>query len=251
MEDKNYAILVSNAGVIVVHKGIRILIDGLYKDLGGNFTQLPDWAWKTMQQGKGELGNVDYLLFTHSHFDHYYAPYVDTYLENNQVQGILFPPVDDTKGLAEQAEQYKHLAISLDTKGEAIIGDDVKMKVFTTRHVDKKYHHVPTQCIRLEVAGKKLVFLSDADFSAEAFAECKEFQADIAFVTPIFYNNASGREILRKMMGVKTIVVYHLPSPEDDRFMYYKMAFQDVKRFALPEQEETLIWNETGNRIVF
>ncbi len=251
MEEKNYAILVSNAGVIVVHKRIRILIDGLYKDLGGNFSQLPDWAWKTMQQGKGELGNVEYLLFSHSHFDHYYAPYVDTYLENNQVKGILFPPVDDTKGLEEQVKTYAHKAISLDANGETIIADDVKLRVFTTRHVDKKYYDVQNQCIQLEVDGKRLTFLSDVDYYEEEFAKLEDFTTDVAFVTPVFYNNPKGRRILRDVLHAKTIVIYHLPSEEDDRFMFCKMAFQDVKRYSLPEQEETLIWTETGNRIEF
>ncbi|WP_317854136.1 MBL fold metallo-hydrolase [Chakrabartyella piscis] len=250
MEDKNFAILLSNAGIIVVHNGIRILIDGLYKDLGGNFSQLPDWAWNTMQQGKGELGNIDYLLFTHSHYDHYYAPYVNQYLEKNQVKGVLFPPVDDTKGLEEQVQMYEDKKITLDAAGCATLESDITLRIMTTRHVDERFHHVPNQCISLEIGGQKLAFLADADCYESDFQAAKDFVADIVFVTPIFYNNAVGRRILREQIHAKTIVMYHLPSPEDDRFMYHKMAVQGAKRHALPD-EETLIWNESGQRIAF
>ena len=249
MEQKSYAVLVSNAGVVVVHKGVRILLDGLYKDLGKNFTDLPEWAWKLMKKGKGELANVDYLLFSHSHYDHYYSPYFNEYMAANEVKGICFPPIDETTGLPEAVAEYTDKVIHLDKNNEAILDQGIELKVFTTRHVDKQYYDVPNQCFRLNLSGIKLAFLSDVDYYEEAFAE-EDFTADIAFVTPIFYNHPKGRRILRDIMKVKETIIYHLPSPEDDRFMYFKMAQRDVEKYV-QEGEKVLIWNESGQNISF
>lgn len=250
MEQKSYAVLVSNAGVIVFHKGVRILLDGLYKDLGKNFTDLPEWAWNLMKRGKGELSNVDYLLFSHSHYDHYYSPYFMEYMAANKVKGICFPPIDDTMGLAAAEGEFADRIIKLDKKNEAILEQGIKLKVFTTRHVDKKYYHVPNQCFRLDFHGVKLAFLSDVDYYEEAFAKEIDFTADIAFVTPIFYNHPKGRKILHDIMKVKKVIIYHLPSPEDDRFMYFKMAQRDVEKYG-QDGEDIIIWNQSGQNISF
>jgi len=248
MGQKSYAILVSNTAVLVVHKGVRILLDGLYKDLGKNFTDLPEWAWKQMKQGKGELANVDYLLFSHSHYDHYYSPYFFEYMEKNEIKGLFLPPVDDTSGLAEAEAEYASKLLRLDENFEVVLDDEVTMKNFTVRHIDKQFYDIPNQCIRLDVAGTKLTFFSDADYHEEAFLEAKDFQCDIAFVTPIFYNSSKGRRILRDILGVRKVVIYHLPSPDDDRFLYYKMAERDAQKYAQPD-EEVIVWNETGQAI--
>ena len=250
MDQKSYAVLVANAGVIVFHKGVRILLDGLYKDLGENFTDLPKWAWDLMKKGKGELANVDYLLFSHSHYDHYYSPYFMEYMAANTVKGICFPPVDDTMGLAAAEAEFADKTIHLDENNEAVLEQGIRLKVFTTRHVDKKFYHVPNQCFRLDLDGTKLAFLSDVDYFEEDFDKETEFTADVVFVTPIFYNHPKGRKILRENLQAKKIIIYHLPSPEDDRFMYFKMAQRDAERYA-QEGEEVIIWNESGQNISF
>lgn len=250
MDQKSYAVLVSNAGVVVFHKGIKILLDGLYKDLGENFTDLPKWAWDLMKKGKGELANVTYLLFSHSHYDHYYSPYFNEYMAANEVKGICFPPLDNTTGLAEAEKKFATKCIMLDQNNEAILEQGIKLKVFTTRHIDKQFYHVKNQCFRLDLDGVKLAFLSDVDYYEEDFAKEKDFVADIAFVTPIFYNHPKGRKILREVMQVKEIIIYHLPSLEDDRFMYYKMAQRDVEKNA-QEDEKVCIWNKSGQNISF
>lgn len=250
MEQKSYAVLVSNAGVVVVHQGVRILLDGLYKDLGKNFTDLPAWAWKQMKKGQGELGNIEYLLFSHSHYDHYYSPYFNEYMAANEVKGICFPPIDETTGLAAAEAEFADKIIAFDKNEEAVLEQGIKVKKFTLRHVDKQFYAIPNQCFRLDLDGVKLAFLSDADYDEAAFAQEKDFTADIAFVTPIFYNHPKGRRILHDVMKVKKIVIYHLPSPEDDRFMYFKMAQRDVEKYA-QDGETVLIWNESGQNISF
>lgn len=250
MEKKSYAVLVSNAGVLVVHKGVRILLDGLYKDLGKNFTDLPEWAWKLMKKGKGELANVDYLLFSHSHYDHYYSPYFSEYMAVNDVKGICFPLIDSTPGLAVAEAEFANKRIQFDINNEAVLDQGIKLKIFTTRHVDKQYYHIPNQCFRLDLEGMKLAFLSDVDYYEEDFTKEKDFTADIAFVTPIFYNHPKGRKILREHIKAKETIIYHLPSPEDDRFMYFKMAQRDVEKYA-QQGEKVLIWNESGQNISF
>lgn len=250
MKEKGYAILVSNAAVVVAYKGIRILLDGLYKDLGNNFTELPDWEWKLMQQGKGDLANVDYLLFSHSHYDHYYSPYFFEYLKANEVKGFCMPPVDETPGLREALELTQDKQIQFNQNNDAQLEQGIVLKHFDVRHVDAQFYGITNQCFLLTIGDTRLAFLSDGDYHEEAFEKAKDLKVDIVFVTPIFYNNAKGRKIIRDVLEAKTIVIYHLPSIEDDRFMYYKMAERDAQKYA-QEDETVLVWNKSGQYITF
>ena len=83
MEKRGWIVYISNAAILLQYRGVKVLIDGLYRDTSGYFSQLPDAVWESMQQGMGEISNVDYLMFTHSHADHFYEPYVSKYLQKN------------------------------------------------------------------------------------------------------------------------------------------------------------------------
>ncbi|MFI3175266.1 MAG: hypothetical protein R3Y53_08760 [Bacillota bacterium] len=248
--DKNQILLVANAGVVLVHNQTRLLIDGIYNDLGQNFTQLPKWAWNTMKAGKGELGNVDYLLFTHSHYDHYYSPYFFEYMEHNTVKGLVLPDLDDTNGLDEAWKLYgdKHIEIPENTKVE--LEEGLFVSRFVVRHVGEQFHHLPVACFIVEMDGVKSLFISDGDYHIADYEKVAELECDYAFVTSVFFNHKNGRELLWNHIKAKEIVVYHLPSPEDDKFSYCKMAQRDIKKHTKDNAKATL-WNETGQRITW
>ncbi len=245
------ASLVGNAGVLVSYDGVRFLIDGIYCDLNRNFSDIPKKTWEKMREGKGELANIDYLLFTHWHYDHFYGPYFMEYMAHNRVKGVLFPPNEvGAKGLEEPLAVYGEKALEFDRKAEFHPAKNMTVKRLALRHVDKAFYHVTNQCVQLDLGGKRLMFLSDADYLVQAYRQGGDVRTDIAFVTPVFYNHPKGREILRSVLGARTIVICHIPFPEDDRFNYYRMSCRDVERFR-QEDETVIVWNKAGQSVSF
>ena len=249
MKTEGRVILLSNAGVVLYYQGTRIIIDGLYKDLRDYFTDLPAGVWQLMKGGKGDLADAEYVFFTHSHFDHYYSPYFFDYMKNNKVKALILPPLDDTKGLKDAYEQYGRLNLPYEENETITLENDIKLTVIRIRHVDKLYHFMPVLCFLFEVANTKLLITSDADFDKDSFQSLVGIAIDYVFVTPVFYNNKLGREILYDYLKVKKIIVYHLPNIEDDKYMYYKMVTRDVEKYA--KGDEVIIWNRFGQYISF
>ena len=249
METEGRVILLGNAGVVLYYRGTRIIIDGLYKDLRDYFTDLPTGVWQLMKDGKGDLANAEYVFFTHSHFDHYYSPYFFDYMKNNTVKALILPPLDGTKGLKEAYAEYGNLNLSLQAGQVITLEHDIKLKVIKIRHVDKLYHSLPVLCFLFTVAGTKILFLSDADFDLASYRTLVEEKIDYLFVTPVFYNNVLGRQIIYDYLKVKKIIVYHLPNLEDDKYMYYKMVTRDVEKYA--KGDEVIIWNRFGQYVSF
>lgn len=242
MEKRGWLVYLSNAAILLQYEGTKVLIDGLYRDNSGYFSQLPIAVWDGMQKGIGELAHMDYLLFTHSHADHFYEPYVLQYLQKNKVKGYALPCSPDAL--------HGCRAISFDGERKAVLAEDITCRYLDIRHLDSRFYDVMNRCYLLEVRGKKILFLGDADYQLEGFKELAEEEIDIVFVTPVFYNHPFGRKILQEILHVRKIILYHLPFPQEDTMQMEKMARRDIMRYT-KENQPVVIWNKTGQSLVF
>lgn len=242
MKKRGLAVCISNAAVFLRYGETTLLIDGIYRDLDGNFSNLPERVWEEMRRGEGELSNIDYLFFTHQHQDHFYLPYLREYLAHNRIKGLCLPPQERAEGLSP--------LLSFDAEGKLELSEDITVRFLDVRHLDRHFAAVVNRCFWLKMGEKHLLFLGDGDYQEEVFAEMCPLPVDMAFVTPIFYNHPKGRRILREILGVKKIIVYHFPFPEEDTLHYTKMTSRDMEKYA--GQDETItIWNKTGQAIFF
>ena len=242
MEKRGWIVYISNAAVLLQYDGVKLLIDGLYRDNSGYFSQLPNAVWEGMQQGVGELAHIDYLLFTHSHADHYYEPYILQYLRKNKVKGYVLPcSTDSMCGCG---------AISFDAEKKAELEKGIVCRYLDIQHLDSHIYNVTNRCYLLKIRGKNILFLGDADYRMERFLELAEEEIDIVFVTPIFYNHPSGRKILQEVLHIRRIIVYHLPFPDEDVMQMEKMTRRDIMRYT-KEEQSVVIWNRTGQSLVF
>ncbi len=246
MKADSRIVLLGNAGLAIISRGTKIIVDGLYKDLKDYFTDLPPAVWDLMRRGQGDLANVDYLFFTHDHFDHYYGPYVKEYLGANRVQKILLPPLSATiEGPSKKELRGAEELPSRD--GRIALAPGLSVRILTVRHVDKLYHNVAVQCLLFDLQGVKVLITSDADYLEEAYLQIKEEKIAYAFVTPVFYNHPEGRRILTEALQVEKIVIYHLPDGRDDKFGYYQMVQHDVEKYG--KENDVLVWRHFGQYI--
>jgi len=248
MEKKGLAVSISNAAVFLRYGETTLLIDGLYRDNSGWFSAIPDKVLKEMLQGQGELRNIKYLLFTHSHADHFYAPYLIEYLEHNQVTGLCLPPVEQSSVLLKG--KAKEVVLPFDELGRSRLTEGISIEYLEMRHLDPKFYHVVNRCFLIQAGEKELLFLGDADYRQEAFLPLAGRRIDIVFVTPVFFNHEKGKRILREIIQPRKIVVYHLPFSEDDRMQFGKMARRDAERYGETGQQIS-IWDRFGQSFLF
>ena len=247
MEKKGLAVYISNAAVFLQYGETKILVDGLYRDQSGCFSDIPAKILEPMLRGKGELRDIEYLLFTHSHSDHFYAPYVERYLEHNQIKGLCLPPAWQSPTFMKEGAENAN--IQFDEFGKAALTDEISLEYFDVRHLDQKFRHIVNRCFLIRAGKTTILFLGDGDYQENAFLPMAEKSVDIVFVTPVFYNHEKGRRILREIIQPKQIVLYHLPFPENDRMRFGKMAKRDVEKYG--EGQSISIWNKTGQAFLF
>ncbi len=73
---------VGNAGFLVTIGGKKVLIDAIFAGFPGDY-QLPKDVRESLVNARPPFDNVDLILITHYHDDHFNAPMVRQYLKNN------------------------------------------------------------------------------------------------------------------------------------------------------------------------
>jgi len=215
--------LIANAGVLLEFRGKRYLVDGIHTNHDLEFDGVPETLLERMLSGGGELADLDYLLFTHDHPDHFSPAMTQTYLQNNLVQGIVLPSSGSRK--LEKLRQYTEDAgircispVLRDGQSETFQLGDARLTISGMRHMGAQFQDVQSCTLLLDFGGRTLLFTGDSDYNAGCFAQALGGTGiDVLFVNPLFYLSTQGRGIIDSQLRPAHVVVYHLPHAEKDR----------------------------------
>ena len=223
--------LIANAGVLVEHKGLRYLIDGIHTNDFLEFNGVPQNVLGEMLCGFGPLADIDYLLFTHEHIDHFMAGLTQTYVQNNRVQGMVVPA--EGGGRLAALKEYADFtgveciapAIADGESFRTTLGN-AQIVVAAMRHTGAQFQDVQSCSFLLDFEGKSLLFTGDSDCVPAWFETALAgTHTDVMFVNPLFYLNPNGQEIIRRL-APSTVVVYHLAEVKDGVVSPFQRAVQ-------------------------
>jgi len=243
--------LIANAGVVAEYNGIRFLIDGLQGETDTAFSKIPEDILKDMLAGKGKLSNIDYILFSHEHPDHFAPRYVCEYLKNNEVRAVFLPGKRSgdinvlTENLKENTKNCQ--LIELQEKGAARykLRDDIFITAFAAVHMGPQFADIVNYCYLLTLGTKSILFTADADYKEENFTNALAgVCVDAVFVNPLFFNNPAGRRIIEKTIKPGKVIIYHIPFEEDNTFLLRKMVLRDIGRFKNDVYETNALLDE-------
>lgn len=252
MQEKVKVTFLVNAAILLEFRGIKLLIDGIYDENGHCFSNLSTEQWESLKTGQGEFSNIDYLLFTHEHGDHFSAKRVAEYLEYQQPKAIFMSAHGSAalERLKKQVEQKGIPCVLLDAalcrKAVFRPEKDIRIKALQTRHLDRIYWDMPHFCYLIECGEKKLLFTGDVDFTQERFPDLKGVLLDAVFVNPLMSHSKEGKRLLSDgTLQAKMKIVYHIPFAGEDKMMIRRVAEQEMQRRE-GTQGDTVFFMEAG-----
>lgn len=212
-----------NAGLYLWNGRSGLLIDVLHGGKGVGFSDTSGRYVCMMQRREAFFGQTNDLLFTHTHEDHYDEGLVKEFLELNPGSLVYGPGLDKSNIRPAFLEQG--------------IGRfsfrDYTISAYTTRHDGKAFAGCPHDSYLLEAGGELLWIGGDAALDASLAEKvkrsCKGRKLTHAFAMVYQIESRQGIEFLKEL-SPKKICLYHLPYREDDRFHYYRMAEQALKK---------------------
>lgn len=238
LENEIKAILIANAGILIQYQNTRILIDGIHFDKRHYFSPMSEKALNEFLSGKGQFANIDFLLFTHHHVDHFSPKYTMEYLKNNMVRTVFMPKKGDGKCtelknfMAARNINARLLDMPFKKRYTYLIGNNIGITVFNTVHMGEQFKDVENYCYILTIENKNILFTADAEYNAEYYEQSlKNIPIHTVFVNPLYLNNVQGRSVITQTIKPHQTIIYHIPFQQDDRLEFRKMVKKDIDKY--------------------
>lgn len=208
---------IANEGVLISVNNSKVLIDALFDNPNPEYEAPPKDMQENMVSGQAPFNNVELVLVTHNHPDHFSPSLAARFMESNP--NAVFMAADDTvSALKEHIKEWKRVQdriISLDLKPGEITERTVKeieIKTFRTLHSgDRESPHNLMYLIKLN--GRTIFHEGDSDGKLATFKELglDEEKIDLALVHFWFPLHPEGARILQEVLQPEHTGLIHLP----------------------------------------
>ena len=245
-----------NAGFLLADGEHTVLVDGLFGSGLSGYPSVDAERRERLESATPPFDEVDIILATHHHADHFNAAAVARHLRANPRALFLSTP-QAVERLRTEVSDFAPFAGRahgiLPAEGERhhvrLLGLDITL--LHLHHGRNRQPPVGNLGFLLELGGRKLLHVGDTVASAEEFAvyELAKERIGVALVPFWLLSDASWRGVVREQIAPDEIVAMHLPVPDapagyfapskdlDDLIERIRTAYPDARVFSTPTVE--------------
>lgn len=233
-----------NAGVLLQYQGIRILVDGIHNEGNYPFSKVPESFLNEMCLSEPPTEesiwrNIDYLIFSHSHPDHFSPHWVAAYLEHNGVSRILIPKERNlrTQKLYEvidkKGQPVWELPVNVGENHGFLLTKGILVQCLCLPHTGAAFSDAVCNMILITLGYQKILFLGDCDETATSrYAVLQDTPIDLVFVNPYFFASVEGQDLLTVVIQPEHIIIYHIPFEEDDNLFIRSLVRHSIQKYS-------------------
>ena len=210
---------IANEGVILEHGETRVMIDGLFReDFDDYYFSLTGKNLEDLENARGPFANIDLLLTTHKHADHFRPQSVGDYLRAEPKTLFLGTPqtVADLKSMLSDFDDLKARisVVSLPWYGqEARTLAGVHVRALAMKHgPNRSKVAIQNHSWVVTIGGKNILHLGDA-YTDTANYEPFDWEAldiDVALVPFWFFMSKNGTRMVRDVIKPDHIIAIHV-----------------------------------------
>lgn len=212
---------IANEGVLISAGDKQVLIDGLHREYKPAYLFPPPELLSALEQARDPYNKIDVVLVSHLHLDHFHPESVGLHLKNNKsVQLISSEQIvngvkEKFAGFAEIEPRVRQVTPAWKSQTPVAL-DGIKIKILGLRHSGANFTWIQNLGHVIEIGGKKLLHIGDADMTAENFSSFRlhEENIDIAFIPYWFLLSPNGRTLVLHQFRPKQIIAVHV-SPDE------------------------------------
>jgi L-ascorbate metabolism protein UlaG (beta-lactamase superfamily) len=208
---------VANEGVMITTGSNKILIDALFDNPNPAYAAPPKEMLEGMEAGSPPFDDVDLVLVTHNHPDHFSPSFAARFMENNP-NAVLVAATDAVSALKDNSKEWDRVqnrVFSFDLKpGETAekLVNGIAVKLFRTLHSgNQESPHNLMYLIKMD--GRTIFHEGDSDGNPETFKDTglDEEEIELALVHFWFPLHANGERIIMDVLKPDHVWLIHLP----------------------------------------
>ncbi len=210
-------LFVANEGILVQMATKKVLIDALFTDPHPDLTAPPSEMLVQMESGQAPFDEVNLVLVTHNHPDHFNPSAGGRFLNNNS-QAMLVAPEDAVAAMRDSVADWTSISdrvipivLELGTSTQRTI-DGIAITAYKTLHSGGG--ETPQHLMYLIAIDDQTIFHEgDSDGNPETFERFGLGAQKIALALVHFWFPMSleGEEILQGILRADHVGLFHLP----------------------------------------
>jgi len=206
-----------NEGVMLTAGDQRVLIDAIHGSFG-EYIAPPSDQLSAIEHGKPPYDGRGLVLVTHIHADHFSPQSVGLHLQHNK-SAALVSSAQIVDALRKEFAAFRQIQSQIHEmtpawkQRQAVTVNEVRIELLGMKHGGEEFKSIQNLGYVVELAGKKLPHIGDADTTEENFAHFKLEQEgiDVALL-PFWYLLApEGQALVKAHIKPKHIVAIHIP----------------------------------------
>ena len=220
---------IANEGVMIKSGDSQILLDAIHRQYKPAYAFTPVDVLSKIEAARFPYNKVNLILVSHYHLDHFHAQSTASHLRNNPrailasspqvVEEVRKQTAKDEAGNPRLPKVTDKQLVAIDFEDQKAVSREfggIKVKFLGLKHANSKlpaFRDIQNFGHLIEIDGKKLLHIGDADMFAENFAafDLRNEKLDVAIVPYWFTLSREGRKIVRQMFNAKTVVAVHVP----------------------------------------
>ncbi len=239
---------IANEGVLISAGDDQVIIDALHKPYRPAYLPTPHEIEAQIIAAEKPFDNIDFILVSHVHGDHFDAQTVTTYLRK-QPGPILFSSeqVKDSvsKYLVENSPVRARISTMRYVDGEkkSMTRDGVQVTIGKVAHGLARFNWVENLAHLIRINNHTLLHVGDPSFGRQDIERFLQGQGkiDVAILPSWFITEPEGREVIEKVIKPDDLIVVHVSPVE----------FQNVKRDAGKYYAGSTVFTESMESVTF
>jgi L-ascorbate metabolism protein UlaG (beta-lactamase superfamily) len=257
---------VANAGFLLEGGGKKVLIDALFDEGARGYPRIPKDTIKLLRAAEAPFDDVDLVLLTHTHMDHFGPRTLTRHMRANPHATLVCPP-QAREALERHIQNHAGIAERIVTlnpeEGETIQGTygGIDVQVLNLHHGRDTEPPITNLAFLLELGGMAVLHAGDTEALTPVF-ELYEFQdrrIDVALLPAWFVSYAHWAEVVNDYIRPTHIVAMHMPLPDapgnyyglhgsyDGRLEALKRLFPDATLMDSPGATRTFVPEKESN----
>lgn len=212
---------IANEGVLIRAGEKSVLIDALHREYKPAYAFPPKDLQNLLENARPPYDRIDLLLVSHIHLDHFHPEAIGRHLQNNP-RARLATSEQAVSEIARGFEPFEKIRPRITpvrhvwkTSSE-FVHKGIRVRFLGLRHANRQHLEIQNFGHIIEIGGKKLLHIGDADMTAENFSafEIDKEGIDVAFIPYWYLLSEAGRKLIEEQFAPDRIIAVHIPPGE-------------------------------------
>ena len=209
---------IGNEGVLLSTGNQKVMIDALFDNYYKDYLNPDEVTLNKMINGTTPFNDIDVLLSTHIHRDHFEVSLTGRFLTAHPETQFL-----SSGQIKIELEKEYEKFVSIQGRIEGFIRDEkmhdsnsdgVSVKSFFVYHAGgNRTKSIENMGFIVEIGGKRILHLGDSDTLTERYKALNlaQYDIDVALVPYWFMMSVEGQDIINNHIKAKNLIGIHFP----------------------------------------